>query len=88
MYFKFCQGIIACYRYIAAIEGKMGKNLVKKIREGLMMGKAELAKKSNVWSNTITRVENGMPCQTATMRKLIRGLGKDLYDKDKIFPND
>ncbi len=46
LYFKFCQGIIACYRYVTAMEGKMGKNLVKKIREGLMMSKAELAKKA------------------------------------------
>ncbi len=66
----------------------MGKNHVKKIREGLMMGKAELAKKSNVSSITIARVENGMPCRLETMRKIILGLGKDLSDKDEIFPND
>ena len=65
----------------------MGKNLVKKIREDLMIGKAELAKKSKVSSITIARVENGMSCRLETMRKIILGLGKDLSDKDKIFPN-
>ena len=66
----------------------MGRNLVKKIREDLMMSKTELAKKAKVSPITIGRIENGMPCRLETMRKIINGLGKTLSDKDKIFPND
>ena len=66
----------------------MGKNNLKKIRDGLMMSKAELARKAQVSSLTISRIENGMPCQMKTMRKIIRGLGKKLSDTDIIFPND
>ena len=53
-----------------------------------MMSKAELARKAKVSSITITRIENGMPCRLETMRKIIRGLGKKLSDKDIIFPNE
>jgi DNA-binding XRE family transcriptional regulator len=68
--------------------GQLGKNNLKKIREDLMMSKAELARKAKVSSITITRIENGMPCRLETMRKIIRGLGKKLSDKDIIFPNE
>ena len=88
LYFNFCQGIIAGYRHQAVVERKMGRNLVKKIREDLMMSKTELAKKAKVSPITIGRIENGMPCRLETMRKIINGLGKTLSDKDKIFPND
>ena len=67
--------------------GQLGKNNLKKIREDLMMSKAELARMSKVSSLTITRIENGMPCQMQTMRKIIKGLGKKLSDKETIFPN-
>ncbi|MCP4552554.1 MAG: helix-turn-helix transcriptional regulator [Bacteroidetes bacterium] len=66
----------------------MGRNLVKKIREDLMMSKAELAKKTKISPITIARVENGMECRLETMRKIILGLGKNLSDKEIIFPND
>ena len=53
-----------------------------------MMSKAELARMAKVSSITITRIENGMPCQMKTMRKILGGLGKKLSDKETIFPND
>ena len=66
----------------------MGKNNLKKFREEVMMSKAELARKAKVSSITIGRIEDGMPCQMKTMRKILHGLGKDLADKDAIFPDD
>jgi len=52
----------------------------------IMLSKAELARKAKVSSITIARIEDGMPCRLETMRKIIKGLGKDLTDRDKIFP--
>ena len=45
---------------------QMSKNTLKKIRESLMMSKAELARKANISPITITRIENGMPCRMET----------------------
>jgi len=64
------------------------KNNLKKFREDLMMSKAELARKAKVSPITIARIENGMPCQLGTMRKIIRGLDKKISDKNDIFPNN
>ena len=66
----------------------MGRNVAKKIREGFLMSKAELARKANVSPVTIDRVEKGMRCRMKTKRKIILALGYDLSDKDKIFPED
>jgi DNA-binding XRE family transcriptional regulator len=63
----------------------MRKNLVKKIRESLMMSKAELSKKANVSPITISRIEKGMECRMETKRKIILALGYKLTDKNKIF---
>ncbi|MBW2591738.1 MAG: helix-turn-helix transcriptional regulator, partial [Deltaproteobacteria bacterium] len=46
----------------------MGINSVTKIRESLLMSKAELARKANVSPITITRIEKGMPCRMETRR--------------------
>jgi predicted transcriptional regulator len=64
----------------------MGTNNLKRFREELMISKTELARKANVSPITISRIEDGMPCRLETMRKIIIGLGKDLSDKDMIFP--
>ncbi len=64
----------------------MGVNNLKKIRGELMMSKAELARKSKVSPITIARIEDGMSCRLETMRKIIRGLGKKISDRDEIFP--
>jgi len=63
----------------------MGKNSLKKIRESLMMSKAELAREANVSPITISRIEDGMPCRMETRRKIILAMGFNLSDKDKIF---
>jgi len=63
----------------------MGKNSLKKIRESLMMSKAELAREANVSPITISRIEDGMACRMETKRKIILAMGFNLSDKDKIF---
>jgi len=63
-------------------------NLLKKIREGLMMSQAELARKAGVSVLTISKVEKGNNCRLETKRKIILALGYDLSDKYKIFPED
>ena len=50
------------------------KNSLKKIRESLMMSKAELS-----------RIENGMSCRIKTQRKILLALGLKLSDKAKVF---
>jgi len=63
----------------------MTKNSVKKIRESLMMSKAELSRKANVSPITISRIEKGLDCRMETKRKIILALGFKLSDKNKIF---
>jgi len=63
----------------------MSKNSLKKIRESLMISKAELAKKAKISPMTITRIENGMPCRMETKRKVILALGYEVSDKNRIF---
>jgi DNA-binding XRE family transcriptional regulator len=61
------------------------KNNVKTIRESKLLSKAELARKANVSSLTIDRVERGEPCRLETMRKIILALGFSLEEKEKVF---
>ncbi|MFO7739429.1 MAG: helix-turn-helix transcriptional regulator [Desulfatiglandaceae bacterium] len=68
------------------LEAKLDGNAVKEIREGLLMSKAELARKAGVSPLTIDRVERGKDCRMETKRKIILALGYDLADKEKIFP--
>jgi DNA-binding XRE family transcriptional regulator len=63
----------------------MSKNDLKKIRESLMMSKAELARKANISPITIGRIENGMPCRLETKRKIILALGFKISDENKVF---
>ena len=63
----------------------MANNSVKQIRESLMMSKAELSRKANVSTITLSRIENGMPCRMETKRKILLALGYKLSDKNKIF---
>ena len=63
----------------------MGRNIVKKIREELLMSKAELARKAGVSSLTIDRIEKGKSCRMETKRKIILALGYNLADKNKVF---
>ena len=61
-------------------------NLVKKIRKERMMTKAELARRSSLSINTIIRIENNLPCRIASKRKILLGLGYDISQKHKVFP--
>jgi len=70
------------------VEGKVNNNAVQKIRENLLMSKAELARKAGVSPLTIDRVERGKTCRVETKRKIILALGYNLSDKDKLFPED
>ncbi|MFC1532358.1 helix-turn-helix transcriptional regulator [Thermodesulfobacteriota bacterium] len=63
----------------------MGQNIVRKIREELLMSKAELARKAGVSSLTIDRIEKGKSCRMETKRKIILALGFNLADKSKVF---
>ncbi len=50
-----------------------------------MMSKTELVREANISPNTITRIENGMPCRLETKRKIILALGLKISDKNKVF---
>jgi DNA-binding XRE family transcriptional regulator len=63
----------------------MSQNRLKKIRESLMMSKAELSRKAGISPITITRIENGMPCRMETKRKILIALGYKISDKNKVF---
>jgi DNA-binding XRE family transcriptional regulator len=67
------------------LEDTLGRNIVRKIREELLMSKAELARKAGVSSLTIDRIERGKSCRMETKRKIILALGYDLTDKGKVF---
>ncbi len=67
-------------------EEKVARNAVQKIREGLLMSKAELARKAGVSPLTIDRVEKGKDCRMETKRKIILALGYNLSDKSRLFP--
>lgn len=66
----------------------MGQNAVQNVREGLLMSKAELARKAGVSPLTIDRVEKGKDCRMETKRKIILALGFNLSDKGKLFPGN
>jgi predicted transcriptional regulator len=60
-------------------------NNVRKIREALMMSKAELARKSGLSTLTIDRVEGGRSCRLDTKRKILHALGMRVSDKEHVF---
>ena len=66
----------------------MGKNSLKRIRESILIGKAELARKADISLGTLSRIEQGLPCRMVTQRKVIKALGYKLSDRDKIFPEN
>ena len=63
----------------------MPGNNVRRIREALMMSKAELARKSGLSTLTIDRVEAGKTCRLDTKRKILHALGLKVSDKDRVF---
>lgn len=71
-----------------ARDGAGEKNRVRKLREDLLLSRAELAKKAGLSPVTINRVERGMNCRMSTKRKILLALGLKLEDKNKIFPSE
>ena len=67
---------------------KVVPNNVRKVREGLLLSKAELARRAKISVLTIDRVEKGMACRMDTKRKIILSLGLTLSDRDKVFSKE
>ena len=67
-----------------AVKSKAGNN-VRRLREALLLSKAELARRAGVSVLTVDRVERGRPCRLDTKRKIILALGFDLEDRGKVF---
>ncbi len=63
----------------------MASNNVQRLRESLMMSKAELARKAGLSTLTIDRVEAGRACRLDTKRKILLALGLRILDKDRVF---
>ena len=63
-------------------------NTVRKIREELLMSKAELARNAGISPLTVDRIEKGMDCRIETKRKIILAFGYDLSDNGRIFIHD
>jgi len=76
---------IGCKYQPENVEDTLARNVVKDIREELLMSKAELARKAGVSPLTIDRIEKGKSCRMETKRKIILALGYNLSDKHKIF---
>jgi DNA-binding XRE family transcriptional regulator len=66
----------------------MINNYLKELRESLMISKAELARKANISTMTITRIEQGRECRIETKRKIVLALGYNISDKNKVFDKD
>jgi len=60
-------------------------NNVRKIREALMMSKAELARKAGLSTLTVDRVEAGKACRLDTKRKILHALGLKVSDRQSVF---
>ena len=60
-------------------------NNLRRLREELLLTKAELARKAGVSALTVSRVEAGLECRVDTKRKIILALGLQPADKQKVF---
>jgi DNA-binding XRE family transcriptional regulator len=69
----------------SSIPLRRAANNVKRLREDLLLTKAELARKAGVSALTVTRVERGGECRVDTKRKIILALGLQPADKEKVF---
>ncbi len=68
--------------------GKTQKNDLRKLRTERMLSKAELARRAQVSTLTIDRVERGMPCRMDTKRKILEALGLTPDDRAMVFGDD
>ncbi len=62
-------------------------NNVRRLRQGAMMSKAELARRAGVSPLTIDRVEAGCPCRMDTKRKILEALGLQPSAAKEVFPD-
>ena len=69
------------------LESGLAHGMVRKIREKLIMSKAELAKEAGISPLTIDRIEKGRSCRIETKRKIILAFEYNLSDKGLIFTN-
>jgi DNA-binding XRE family transcriptional regulator len=69
------------------MESVLVHNTVRKIREKLLMSKAELARNAGISPLTVGRIEKGLSCRIETKRKIILAFGYDLSEKDLVFKN-
>jgi DNA-binding XRE family transcriptional regulator len=69
------------------MESALVNNTVRKIREKLLVSRAELAGNAGISPLTVDRIEKGMGCRIETKRRIILAFGYDLSDKDLIFKN-
>ncbi len=60
-------------------------NNVQRLREELLLTKAELARKAGISALTVARVEAGLDCRVDTKRKIILALGLQPVDRLKVF---
>ncbi len=60
-------------------------NNVQRLREELLLTKAELARKAGISALTVARVEAGLDCRVDTKRKIILALGLQPVDRGKVF---
>jgi DNA-binding XRE family transcriptional regulator len=58
---------------------------VQRLRESLLLTKAELARMAGVSPLTVSRIENGLECRVDTQRKIILALGLTPSDRRKVF---
>ena len=62
----------------------MRKNSLRKIRESMMISKAELARRANISPMTVARIEKDLPCRIETKLKIISALEYDIADENEL----
>ncbi|MDR2460251.1 MAG: helix-turn-helix transcriptional regulator [Deltaproteobacteria bacterium] len=55
------------------------------IREDRLISRSELARKAEISTLTLLKIENGQRCRPETARKIIMGLGATIGDDDNLF---
>ena len=65
-----------------------GGNSLRKLRMERMLSKAELARRAQLSTLTIDRIERGMPCRMDTKRKVLEALSLKPEDRAMVFGDD
>jgi len=61
---------------------------LKQVRESMLMGIMELSRKAKLSQSTVYRVEKGQDGHIETKKKILRALGIDDENYEKVFPED